>query len=266
MNNEERDLISKFVARVGGQGQGGFGSVPNTQPALPAIDPEADQFIGQQFQQYPEARYRITQMAVVQEAALVQAQNRIQQLQFQLQQAQQALQQAQQQSSQPSSGGGFLGGLFGGGRGAQQQQQPQGAPPPGWGGSRPAGGAPQYQAAPPQYQQMPYGMQPGMFQRSGTGFLGSALTTATGVAGGMLAANALTSLFSGHHDAGGAGFGAGVPQSETINNYYGDNSDPFAGNGTAADSNFDVGPADDGGWDAGGGDDFGGGDWGDSSF
>ena len=54
MNNEERDLISKFVARVGGQGQGGFGSVPNTQPALPAIDPEADQFIGQQFQQYPE--------------------------------------------------------------------------------------------------------------------------------------------------------------------------------------------------------------------
>nr|WP_281641441.1 DUF2076 family protein [Acetobacter orientalis] len=119
MNNEERDLISKFVARVGGAQQGGFGSVPSTRPSLPPIDPEADQFIAQQFQQYPEARYRITQMAVVQEAALVEAQNRIQQLQFQLQQAQQAAQQAQQQQK---SGSGFLGGLFGGGQQRPQQQ------------------------------------------------------------------------------------------------------------------------------------------------
>lgn len=255
MNNEERDLISKFVARVGGAPQGSFGSVPGTRPSLPAIDPEADQFIAQQFQQVPEARYRITQMAVVQEAALVEAQNRIQQLQFQLQQAQQALQQAQQQQKS-GSGGGFLGGLFGGGQRAPQQT------PPGWGGNTQA--PPQ----PPQYQQMPYGMQPSTFQRGGSGFLGSALTTATGVAGGMLAANALTSLFSGHHDAaaGGWGAGAGAPQSETINNYYGDNSDPFAGQGQAADSNFDAGNNDWGGQDAGGdGGDFGGG-WGDDNF
>ena len=92
MTNEERDLIEKFMARVGGAAQGGFGSVPGSQPNLPAIDQQADQFIAQEFQKYPEARYRVTQMAVVQEAALVQAQNRIQQLQFQLQQAQQALQ------------------------------------------------------------------------------------------------------------------------------------------------------------------------------
>lgn len=89
MTNEERDLIEKFMARVGGAAQNGFGSVPASQPNLPAIDPQADQFIAQEFQKYPEARYRVTQMAVVQEAALVQAQNRIQQLQFQLQQAQQ---------------------------------------------------------------------------------------------------------------------------------------------------------------------------------
>lgn len=108
MNNEERDLISKFVARVSGAPQGGFGSVPSTRPNLPPIDPEADNFIAQEFQKYPEARYRITQMAVVQEAALVEAQNRIQQLQFQLQQAQQQLQQAQQQK--PASSG-FLGAL-----------------------------------------------------------------------------------------------------------------------------------------------------------
>lgn len=259
MNNEERDLISKFVARVSGAPQGGFGSVPSTRPNLPPIDPEADNFIAQEFQKYPEARYRITQMAVVQEAALVEAQNRIQQLQFQLQQAQQQLQQAQQQK--PASSG-FLGGLFGGGQ-RPQQAQPQQAPP-GWGGN--PGAVP-----PPQYQQMPYGMQPGMFQRGGSGFLGSALTTATGVAGGMLAANALTSLFSDHHGAGAGvgdgGWGAGAPQNETIINNYEDSADPFAGQGTTADPNFDAGNnADWGGQDAGGdGGDFGGG-WGDDNF
>ncbi len=47
-----------------------------------------------------------------------------------------------------------------------------------------------------------------MFQRSGSGFLGSALTTAAGVAGGLVAGNALMSLFSGSHGCGG-GFGGG---------------------------------------------------------
>lgn len=254
MTNEERDLIEKFLSRVGGAAQGGFGSVPGSQPNLPAIDQQADQFIAQEFQKYPEARYRVTQMAVVQEAALVQAQNRIQQLQFQLQQAQQALQAAQQQASAgQQKSGGFFGGLFGGG----QSAQPQSAPPPGWGG-RPA--------APPQYQPqpMPYGMQPSAFQ-GGSGFLGSALTTATGVAGGMLAANALTSLFSGHHDGGMGGGDMGMGASttnETIVNNYGDaGADPFAGSGVQADPGFDAGG--DWGGDAGGGD-WGGGD--DQSF
>ena len=42
----------------------------------------------------------------------------------------------------------------------------------------------------------------------GSGFLGSALTTAAGVAGGMVAGNALMSLFSPHQGYGG-GFGGG---------------------------------------------------------
>lgn len=259
MNDQERDLISKFIARVGGGGQqGGFGSVPATNPSLPPIDPEADRFIAENFQKYPEARYRITQMAVVQEAALVEAQNRIRELQFQLQQAQQALQQAQQSKG---SSGGFLGGLFGGG-----QQRAQAAPPPGWGGQQ---GYPQQ----PQMQPLPPGFQPGMFRQGGTGFLGSALTTAAGVAGGMMAANALEGLFSDHHGVGGeaaGGWGAGAPDTTVVNNYYGDNAgagvaDPFAGAGTTADSNFDAGGDTGGGW---GGDD-GGGDWGggdDQSF
>ena len=100
-----------------------------------------------------------------------------------------------------------------------------------------------------------------MFQGGGSGFLGSALTTATGVAGGMLAANALTGLFSGHHDMDPSGMGAGgmAPGSETIINNYGDTSDPFGGAGTTADPGFSTG-----------GDSWGdsGGDWGgdDQSF
>ncbi len=210
MTNEERDIITKFIARVGGAGQpSGFaaGSVPATQPALPPIDREADAFIAQGFAQYPEARYRITQLAFVQEHALVEAQNRIQRLEWELRQAQQAAQQQQAQPQDARQGGGFFSGLFGGG-GTRPQQPPQGDPR--WGG----GGQPNYQQQ-PQYQQpgpppsqYPPNYQQGMFQqRGGSGFLGSALTTAAGVAGGMVAGNALMGLFSPHQGIGGGGFG-----------------------------------------------------------
>jgi hypothetical protein len=219
MTNEERDIISQFIARVGGapqQSSFSGGSVPATQPALPPVDKDADALIAQQFAQYPEARYRITQLAFVQEHALVEAQNRIKRLEWEVQQAQQAAQQAQQQaSSRGSSGGGFFSGLFGGGR----QQQPQGGPPPGagpWGqGPGPQQGYYQqqqgyYQQSAPPPPQYPPGYQQGVFQRQGSGFLGSALTTAAGVAGGLVAGNALMSLFSPHQSAFGGEPGAGI--------------------------------------------------------
>jgi uncharacterized protein len=216
MTNEERDIISQFIARVGGAGQqSGFagGSVPASQPALPPVDRDADAFIAQNFNQYPEARYRITQLAFVQEHALVEAQNRIQRLEWELQQARQALQQAQQQAGQKSGGGGFFSGLFGGGN------RPQAAPPQGdprWGGQGGPGyqgGQPQqpnYQQSAPPPPQYPPNYQQGMFQqRGGSGFLGSALTTAAGVAGGLVAGNALMSLFSGREGGGFGGAPAG---------------------------------------------------------
>jgi hypothetical protein len=199
MTNEERDIITSFIGRVGGAGQpeGASpwgGSVPaTTQPALPPVDREADALIGEMFNRYPEARYRLTQLAFVQEHALAEAQNRIQQLQGALQQAQQAA----QQGAQPQQGGGFFGGLFGGGQRAAPQPGPawnQGAPPP------------QYAPPPQPAPQYAPGYQPGMFQRPGSGFLGSALTTAAGVAGGMVVGNALMGLFSPHQGYGG-GFG-----------------------------------------------------------
>ena len=204
MTNEERDIITQFITRVSGaqQAQPAFGgSVPATRQALPPVDPQADRLIADLMTRYPDSRYRLTQLAFVQEQALNEAQNRIQRLEWELQQAQQAAQQAQQQ---PRGGGGFFSGLFGGGA--------RSAPPPqqggGWGQGGPQQGyGPQgYQQGPPPPQYGP-GYQPGMFQQRGSGFLGSALTTAAGVAGGLIAGNALMSMFSGSH---GSGFGSGL--------------------------------------------------------
>jgi uncharacterized protein len=261
MTNEERNIITQFIARVGGvqalaQPSFGGGSVPATTaaPPMPPVDPEADRLIAEQFARYPEARYRLTQLAFIQEHALAEAQNRIQRLEWELQQAQQALQQAQQQAQQapqqqPSgSGGGIFGGLFGGAsRSAPppQQQAPvwnQGAPP----------AQPYPQAVPPPPQYAP-SYQPGMFQRQGSGFLGSALTTAAGVAGGLVAGNALMSLFSGSHGMGGGfggGFGGGYPGGMPMT------ASPW---GTAPVAAPDQGYVDQGTWDNSGGGGAGGG-------
>ena len=202
MTNEERDLITAFIARVGGAPAGGGGSVPATT-ALPPIDREADGLIADLFTRYPEARYRLTQTAFVQEHAVMEAQNQISQLQWQLQQSRQVPAQAAaspwgaaaQQPRQAPAPQGLFGRMFGGGQPPPQQQQPQYQQQ-------------QYGGPPPQYAP---GYQPGMFQRQGSGFLGSALTTAAGVAGGMVAGNALMGMFSGNHGGFGGGFGGGAP-------------------------------------------------------
>jgi hypothetical protein len=276
MTNEERDIITSFIARVGGaqlQGQSpwGGGSVPaTTQPPLPPVDREADALIGEMFNRYPEARYRLTQLAFVQEHALAEAQTRIQRLEAELQQARQAAQAQQQQQS-----GGFFGGLFGGQRAAP--------PPPQSGPAWNQGPAqPQY-APPPQYAP---GYQPGMFQRGGSGFLGSALTTAVGLAGGMVLGNALMGLFSPHPVYGG-GFGGGgfapmggspwgapagtpdpgyvdqgtwdssggAPDQGYVDQGTWDQPDPSGGDAGGFDTGGDAGGFDTGGFDTGGGSD-----------
>ncbi|HUA76622.1 MAG TPA: DUF2076 domain-containing protein [Acetobacteraceae bacterium] len=202
MTNEERDIITRFIERVAGAGGSG-GSVPATSAPLPAIDPEADGLIGDLLARHPEARYRLAQMAFVQEHALAAAQSRITDLQSQLAAARSAQGPASAPAAAPARGG-FFSGLFGAGAASSAPPPPPPqqayAPPP-----------PPY-AAPPQQPSYapPGGYQPGMFQRGGSGFLGSALTTAAGVAGGVVAANALMSLFS-PHTAFGGGFGGGVP-------------------------------------------------------
>jgi hypothetical protein len=277
MTPQERDIIGQFIARVAGRAPQIAGSVPSTQVPLPPIDPEADRYIGEQFASHPEARYRITQLAFVQEAALTEAQNRIKRLEYDLQTAQQQAQAAPQQGQSR----GLFGGLFGGGQ----------TPPP-----RPAYQQ-QYAPPPPQPVYAQGGYQPGMFGAGGgSGFLGSALTTAAGVAGGVLAADAISSMFSPHGYGMGGGFGGGgfggmgggwgggggeVINETTVNNYGdaggGGGADPWSGGGTSDPGSWDQGasdpgPADTGGDWGGGGDSGGDAGWddsgggGDSSF
>jgi hypothetical protein len=213
MTNEERDLISRFIERVGGaqapgQAVAGQGAVA----PLPPVDREADALIADLFNRYPEARYRVTQLAFVQEYALTEAQNRISRLQWELQNARQAQAPAQPSGSpwgagqseqpgqaQPGQSRGFFSSLFGSGGAPQPQQgpQPQYAPQQG------------YAAPPPPPPQYPPAYNPAAFQQQGPGFLGSALRTAAGVAGGVVAADALMSLFSGNHGGFGGGYGGG---------------------------------------------------------
>jgi uncharacterized protein len=268
MTNEERDIITQFIARVGGApSPSGFtatASVPATQaPALPPVDRDADSLIKQMFQQYPEGPYRMTQLAFVQEQGLIQAQNRIQQLEADLAQARQAV---QQQARQPS-GGGFFSGLFGGGSRQQTPPPPPSGPSP-WGNQQAYAPPQQQYVPPPPPPQYAPGYQPGMFQRSGSGFLGSALTTAAGVAGGVVVGNMLTNMLTGSHHLGGGwgdqsagGSPWGASGSGVDQGAWGSGSAPQSNQDYVDNGSWDQPPAQDaswsdkggGSWDSGGG-------------
>ncbi|ORM73158.1 ABC transporter substrate-binding protein [Pantoea wallisii] len=157
MQSQEQQLIESLFSRL---------KQAETQSG--PRDAGAEQLIKQFLQSQPGAPYYMAQAILIQEAAMKKLNAQVSDLESRLAQAQQ---QAPQQSS-----GGFLSSLFGSGSRQQQPawnsapQQPQQAPP-----------QPQY-AAPP---------------ARGTGFLGGALQTAVGVAGGVVMADMLTSMF--HH-------------------------------------------------------------------
>jgi hypothetical protein len=213
MSPEERQLLQGLFDRMRGN-------------ANTPRDRDAEQMIADNLRQQPYAPYLLAQTVIVQDQALQAANDRLQHLEQQL----------RDQQEPPQGGGGFLSGLFGGGaaqrqappppppvwnRGAQQDAYAQGGYPQGGypgGGGYPQGGYP-----PPQPPGGPWGGAPQ--QPAGGGFLRGALGTAAGVAGGVLMADSIRSLFSGSHGAGGLGIASGVPGmgGETIvNNYYGD--------------------------------------------
>lgn len=152
--------------------EGLFSRLKQAESQTGPRDAAAEQLIKEHLQQQPGAPYYMAQAILIQEAAMKKLNDRITELENRLAQ--------QQQQPQQQSSGGFLSSLFGGG--SRQQAPAQ---------------QPQQQAwnnAPQQPQQ--YNNAPAAPAR-GTGFLGGALQTAVGVAGGVVMADMLTSLF--HH-------------------------------------------------------------------
>lgn len=260
MTPEERTLLSDLFRRLR--------EVESQQRSQPR-DAEAEDFIRRSVQEQPLSSYYMAQTVLVQQQALTAAQSRIEELERQL----------RDRPAQPAqSGGSFLSNALGIGRSPWGRgAEPPPAPPysqPAQGqpvaGRSPWAAAPGAAYPPQQYSPPPFPQQ-GMAPRGG-GFFAGAAQTAAGVAGGMLAASAISSLLS--HSPGPFGTAMAQPLGgETINetvinnNYYGDDQGPQAD--TAPDAAQDVSydpdppPADDVSYDdssfddggSGGGDD-----------
>jgi len=237
MTPQERDLLTNLVSRL-------------RQAPAQDIDREAEAMINDLVDEKPDTPYVLAQTVLIQDYALHQAQDRIADLEQQL------------QGQEPKKSGGFLSAIFGGGdpppqRQSQTQQQGYQAHP-----------QPVYQPQ-PAYAPPPSGPWGAPAQPS---FLRSAATTAAGVAGGALLFQGIQSLFGGHGGFGGgfgpAGFGGGFVQqpgiTETVVNNYYDNPNPGGDHSFADSTGFDSSPDvtnvgfDDSGSDFGGGgdDDF----------
>lgn len=167
MNSEEQTLIDGLFSRLQ---QAEAGSAPR--------DAQAQARINEHLARQPAATYYMTQAILVQEAALKQLDQQNRQLQAELAQAKAT-------PAPAPSGGSFLSGLFGG-----SDRAPAAAPsaPSSTGGWRDGPAA--APAAAPQPAPAP--------AASGSGFLGGALKTAAGVAGGVMLAEGISSLFSHH--------------------------------------------------------------------
>ncbi|MNC27560.1 hypothetical protein SAMN05216201_12319 [Pseudomonas linyingensis] len=185
MHAEEKSLIDGLFSRL---------RAAESQAA--PREAEAEALINEHLSRQPAAPYYMAQAIVVQENAIQQLDDRVKELEAQIETLKRSQSSAPQQSS-----GGFLSGLFGGGRSQPQAQQPASAPvaaqpaKSGWhepvAGNRNSFG-----------QQSGFGQQAGFGQRGGQpqqggGFLSGALQTAAGVAGGMVLGNMLMDMFQG---------------------------------------------------------------------
>ncbi|KPX32029.1 putative periplasmic ligand-binding sensor protein [Pseudomonas tremae] len=179
MNSEEQTLID-----------GLFTKLKDAETASAPRDAAAEARIKEHLTRQPAAPYYMTQAILVQEAAVNQLNQQVKQRDEQIQQLQAELQQAKGQSSAPASGG-FLSSIFG--SSASRAPQPQQGQPSGGGWRDGAGFNPAPAPAAPQG-----GYAAPAAAAAGSGFLGGALKTAAGVAGGVLLAEGISSMFSHH--------------------------------------------------------------------
>jgi hypothetical protein len=218
MSPEERQLLSSLFDRI------------KSAAATPR-DADAEAFINQSVRDQPYAPYLLSQAVIMQEQGMKAAADRIQQLEARVHELEQGA------GNQQQGGGSFLGGLgslFGGG----QPSQPQHAPSPQQNYAPQPSYAPQQGYAPQQQPTGPWSQQPAGPSAGGS-FLRGALGTAAGVAGGVMLAESLSSLFSPHLGGlggasalGGLGANATPAVEETVvNNYYGkDDNNGQSGN------------------------------------
>ncbi|MCM2450528.1 DUF2076 domain-containing protein [Agrobacterium vitis] len=197
MSPEERQLLTQLFDRV-------------RQASSTPRDREAESLIEGELRSQPYATYYLAQAVIIQEKGLEAATAKIRDLEDQIAHLQDELSRGPAQPPAQQQGGGFLGGIssiFGGGSQAPAPSRNAGpwgaapaqnrgyddysrsAPPQSgpWGAQAPAGSQWQQPAAAP----------------AGGGFLRGALTTAAGVAGGVLVADAVRDICSSH----GGGFG-----------------------------------------------------------
>jgi hypothetical protein len=214
-----------------------------------ARDPEAEAFLAEAVRAQPYAPYVLAQTALVQQHALEAASQRIAEL--------------ESRAAAPAQETSFLGNLgrslFGGAAPAAASAARPGYDASAYqrGAPDPAYRQPAYAPPPPPPPAGPWGA-PSAAPASG-GFLASALTTATGVAGGMVLANTLESLIGGRGGLFGGHSASMFGGGETVNNFYESapgggepgSRDYAAGQDSVQDAGYDAG-SDDGGFDSGG--------------
>jgi len=176
MNSEEQTLIDGLFTRL-----------QQAEREATPRDAQAQSLINEHIARQPLAPYFMTQAILVQEAAIKQLDQQNKQLQAELQQARAAA----AAPAPAASGGGFLSSIFGGGNRA-----PAPAPAPSFSAPPSSGGWRDGPSAPPPAPA--YAQQPAPAPAAGSGFLGGALKTAAGVAGGVMLAEGISSLFSHH--------------------------------------------------------------------
>ncbi|MGO4004647.1 DUF2076 domain-containing protein [Pseudomonas fluorescens] len=187
MNSEEQTLIDGLFSRL--------------QQAETQADPrdaQAEARIKEHLNRQPAAGYFMTQAILVQEAAIKRLDEHNKQLAQQLQQAQDELQRAKTQAPATApSGGGFLSSIFGGNREAPPAAAQAPAAFSGNGWREPGGSAAAAQSTRPGFAAAPqnYAAPTPQAPAAGSGFLGGALKTAAGVAGGVMLAQGISSLF-----------------------------------------------------------------------
>lgn len=228
MNADERQLITSLFERMRDHG-------------APEKDRDAEALINRELRANPDAAYMLVQSVLVQEQTLEAASNRVLELEEQLRSMEDG------DRSRGARPGGFLGGYWGGRRGEEPRSSvPQvgaRAAPSAYDG-RGDGRSPWSQSAqPPQ-------AQPAPAASAGGGFMRSALTTAAGVAGGLLVADSIRNMMGGgahassSHERGAGGGSEEAKYADDRDNDPGTEQASYQDDGN--DPGFNSGGGDDG--------------------